>query len=104
MVQFLERAVYLLSVPAVCLAEVLTLMWLYGVQRLANRISDMTGKSESFLWKWMWKFLCPTVLTVSSCSLATRRVFHPACMRAYVCTSASYMFVCVSSGMQRGSF
>lgn len=51
--------------PAVCVAEMMTMMWLYGVQRLANRVSDMTGKSESFLWKWMWKFLCPTILAVS---------------------------------------
>ena len=65
-VQFLEHYVYLLSVPAVCVAEVVTMMWLYGVQRLANRISDMTGKSESFLWKWLWKFLCPTILAVST--------------------------------------
>ena len=62
-----EHYVYLLSVPAVCVAEVLTIMWLYGVQRLANRLSDMTGKSESFLWKWMWKFLCPSILAVGSC-------------------------------------
>ncbi|XP_070198562.1 uncharacterized protein [Littorina saxatilis] len=72
-VQFLEHYVYLLSVPAMCLAEVMTLMWLYGVQRLANRVSDMTGKGESFLWKWLWKFLCPAVLVcVIILSFSTR--------------------------------
>ncbi|KAK7469916.1 hypothetical protein BaRGS_00036079, partial [Batillaria attramentaria] len=76
-VQFLEHYIYLLAVPAVCLGEVLTLMWLYGVQRFANRITDMTGNSESFLWKWMWKFLCPTVLARLKSLATTPRDWGP---------------------------
>ncbi|XP_041359427.1 uncharacterized protein LOC121375829 [Gigantopelta aegis] len=61
-VEFFDTYVYNVAVPLMCLLETVSVMWLYGVHRFANNISDMTGSSESLGMKWMWKMCMPVFL------------------------------------------
>ncbi|XP_071087647.1 uncharacterized protein [Haliotis cracherodii] len=64
-VQLLDKYVYKVAIPCICLLETVVTMWLYGVRRFATRISDMTGSAESPCMRWMWKLGMPIFLMIA---------------------------------------
>ncbi|XP_059161224.1 uncharacterized protein LOC131944555 isoform X2 [Physella acuta] len=64
--RLLQFSVPRLSTPLISVAECLTVGWGYGARRFAGRITEMTGRNKSFIWKWLWRWGCPVVLSVVS--------------------------------------
>ncbi|XP_055894918.1 sodium-dependent proline transporter-like isoform X2 [Biomphalaria glabrata] len=50
------------SLMLISLTECLALAWAYGVDNLYRDIILMTGKKPHFWWRYMWKFVTPTVI------------------------------------------
>uniref|UniRef100_A0A2C9M8R6 Uncharacterized protein n=1 Tax=Biomphalaria glabrata TaxID=6526 RepID=A0A2C9M8R6_BIOGL len=57
------------SLMLISLTECLALAWAYGVDNLYRDIILMTGKKPHFWWRYMWKFVTPTVIIVRDMSL-----------------------------------
>ncbi|XP_055893973.1 uncharacterized protein LOC106067429 isoform X4 [Biomphalaria glabrata] len=64
--RLLQFSVPRLTVPLLCVAETMTIGWGYGARRFAGRITEMTGRNKSFVWKWLWRWGCPVSLTLIS--------------------------------------
>ncbi|CAL1531394.1 unnamed protein product, partial [Lymnaea stagnalis] len=64
--RLLQFSVPRLSAPLLGVAECLTVGWGYGARRFAGRITEMTGRNKSFVWKWLWRWGCPVVLSIVS--------------------------------------
>ncbi|XP_053684172.1 sodium-dependent nutrient amino acid transporter 1-like [Sabethes cyaneus] len=45
-------------------AELICFCWIYGVRRICNDIEFMLGIKTSFLWRWCWKYVTPTVIAL----------------------------------------
>ncbi|KAK2169497.1 hypothetical protein LSH36_9g04017 [Paralvinella palmiformis] len=54
-------ASYTLLIVAV--VELIALAWVYGYERLADNIEEMTGSKPSKFWMICWKFVTPSVIT-----------------------------------------
>ncbi|CAG5123119.1 unnamed protein product [Candidula unifasciata] len=50
------------SLMLISLTECVALAWAYGADRLYKDIALMTGFQPHFWWKYMWKFVTPTVI------------------------------------------
>ncbi|XP_059155826.1 sodium- and chloride-dependent glycine transporter 2-like [Physella acuta] len=50
------------SLMLISLAECMALAWAYGADSLARDIALMIGYKPHFWWKYMWKYITPTVV------------------------------------------
>ncbi|BFZ14986.1 hypothetical protein BsWGS_18023 [Bradybaena similaris] len=75
--RLLQLSVSRLSMPLLCVAQCVTVGWGYGARRFAGRITEMTGRNKSFLWKLLWRWGCPALLSlVMLASLLTVNILH----------------------------
>ncbi len=61
-VQWMDTFAISPSVLLVVFVEVITVSWVYGLDRFCNNIQDMNATKPFIVWRWSWKYLCPLVL------------------------------------------
>lgn len=48
----------------ICLCELITVVWIYGIEKMIDHIEDMTGRTISRWWWWMWKWATPAIISL----------------------------------------
>ncbi|XP_069764945.1 sodium-dependent neutral amino acid transporter B(0)AT2-like [Narcine bancroftii] len=62
----------------VVLFELLAVAWIYGADRFIEDIQEMIGRRPFFLYKYLWKFVCPIAMTaLLLASLIHMCIKHP---------------------------
>ncbi|XP_032868927.1 sodium-dependent neutral amino acid transporter B(0)AT2-like [Amblyraja radiata] len=62
----------------VVLFELVAVAWFYGVDRFFDDIQEMIGRRPFFLYKYMWKFVCPIIMVaLLLASLIRMCINHP---------------------------
>lgn len=55
-----------ISVILICLCEIIIVGWIYGVENFIRDIEFMIGTRVEKWWLICWKYITPTILTVSA--------------------------------------
>lgn len=63
-VQWLDTFAISPSVLLIVCAEVLTVSWLYGLDKFCAHVHYMNGSWPFLSWRLSWKFICPIALFV----------------------------------------
>jgi SNF family Na+-dependent transporter len=61
-VQWLDTFAISPSVLLVVFTEIITVCWIFGLEKFSDHISEMNDKKPFIIWRLSWKFLCPIVL------------------------------------------
>ena len=62
-VQWLDTFAISPSLLVIVVAEVFTVSWLYGVDKMCDNIKEMNGTAPFINWRISWKYICPLALT-----------------------------------------
>ncbi|XP_072127770.1 sodium-dependent neutral amino acid transporter B(0)AT2-like isoform X1 [Mobula birostris] len=77
----------------VVLFELMAVAWIYGADKFINDIREMIGDRPFFLYKYLWKFICPIVMVaLLLASLIHMCIKHPT-YRAWNETKAEEVLV-----------
>ena len=61
-VQWMDTFAISPSVLLIVFAEVITVSWIYGLNKFCTNIKEMNDTKPFIIWRLSWKFLCPIVL------------------------------------------
>jgi solute carrier family 6 (neurotransmitter transporter, serotonin) member 4 len=61
-VQWLDKFAISPSVLVVVFVEVVTVSWIYGIEKFSKNIKEMNTKIPYINWRISWQFLCPITL------------------------------------------
>lgn len=61
-VQWMDTFAISPSVLVVVCVEVVTISWIYGLDKFCQNIKEMNSRTPFLNWRISWKFICPAVL------------------------------------------
>ncbi|XP_061596093.1 sodium- and chloride-dependent GABA transporter ine [Cololabis saira] len=62
--QLMDHYTAIVSIIFLALFEVIALCWCYGVKRLSDNVTEMTGKGANIFFKFCWLIVAPVLITV----------------------------------------